>query len=484
MRTEVVSGEALYSGRGLKNSPHTRFTKGNTMTLEGPHLVVAGAGGGLVAALRAARGGKQVLVVEASEHFRRGNNTSISTAMIPGIGSRWQTAVGIDDSVERFVADVDKKTAGTGNLELAATLARASVPMLEWMADDLGFDLSLVTDFNYPGHSALRCHTLEGRHGSVLLDLLVKAVEAEDNIDLFVPARLTRVLVDDQGAVSGVVIEMPDGTTEEIPTAAVLLATNGYAGDPALVAEHMPDIAAAQYHGSEHSRGDALRIGAELGAVPAQLDAYQGHAALSRHASTLVGWATVMHGGIVLNTEGRRFGDESAGYSEFAPLLATQPGAEGWILIDAEIHERCLAFTDYVHCVEAGAILWGDDVAAIASAMKLPAEAVAEELAAVAAVAAGERADQFGRTSFDHSLAPRYAAVRIVPALFHTQGGLVVDEHARVLRSDETPIEGLYASGGAAQGISGHGSSGYLAGNGLLPALGLAFLAADHVVAR
>jgi fumarate reductase flavoprotein subunit len=32
-------------------------------------------------------------------------------------------------------------------------------------------------------------------------------------------------------------------------------------------------------------------------------------------------------------------------------------------------------------------------------------------------------------------------------------------------------------------GISGHGAGGYLAGNGLLPALGLAFLAAEHVAA-
>jgi fumarate reductase flavoprotein subunit len=42
-------------------------------------------------------------------------------------------------------------------------------------------------------------------------------------------------------------------------------------------------------------------------------------------------------------------------------------------------------------------------------------------------------------------------------------------------------IDGLYASGGAAEGISGHGAAGYLAGNGLLPALGLAYLAADHL---
>ncbi|HET6692998.1 MAG TPA: FAD-binding protein, partial [Pedococcus sp.] len=68
------------------------------MSDERPDLVVAGAGGGLVAALRAAQLGLDVLVVEASEHYRQGNNTSMSTAMIPGAGSRWQREVGIEDS--------------------------------------------------------------------------------------------------------------------------------------------------------------------------------------------------------------------------------------------------------------------------------------------------------------------------------------------------------------------------------------------------
>ena len=50
------------------------------MSETGPGMVVAGAGGGLAGALRAAQCGLDVLVVEASEHYRRGNNTSMSTA--------------------------------------------------------------------------------------------------------------------------------------------------------------------------------------------------------------------------------------------------------------------------------------------------------------------------------------------------------------------------------------------------------------------
>ncbi|KQU03933.1 fumarate reductase [Rhodococcus sp. Leaf7] len=447
------------------------------MSEDGPDLVVAGAGGGLVAALRAAELGLDVLVVEASEHFKRGNNTAMSTAMIPGAGSRWQEEAGIEDSPAMFVDDVMRKTKGSADRDLAQALADVSAPLVEWMADHLSIPLTLVTDFAYPGHSALRCHTVEGRHGSILLDHLVRAVTENPRIDVLSPARLTDVVIED-GRVRGAVVTLPDGTTETIPTGAVLLATNGYGGDHDRVAEHVPEIADARYHGSEYSRGDALAIGDRLGAASAYLDSYQGHAALSKKASTLVGWATIMHGGVVLDVTGRRFGDETTGYSEYAAHLAARPDSEGWIVIDKDIHDKCLSFTDFRQTVESGAVVWADDLSALAAATGLPVEAVVEEMAAVQQYARGEAQDPFGRSSFEHELTAPYAAVRIVPALFHTQGGLVVDGTARVLRPDGTAIDGLFASGGAAMGISGHGAAGYLAGNGLLPALGLAYLAA------
>ena len=185
----------------------------------------------------------------------------------------------------------------------------------------------------------------------------------------------------------------------------------------------------------------------------------------------------------MVDTTGRRFGDESTGYSEYGPQLAARPGATGWIILDQRVHDLCLPFTDFRQTVDGGALVWADDAAGLAEATGLPADALAEELAATEATARGEGSDRFGRTSFEAPLTPPYAAVKVMPALFHTQGGLVVDGHARVLTADDTPIPGLYASGGAATGISGHGAAGYLAGNGLLPALGLAYLAANDLPA-
>lgn len=454
------------------------------MSTDGPDLVVAGAGGGLAGALRAAQLGLDVLVVEVSEHYRRGNNTSMSTAMVPGAGSRFQRDAGIDDSPEEFLADVMRKTRGQADERLARALTTLSPRLVEWLADDVGLPLQLVTDFHYPGHSHDRCHTIEGRHGTLLLDHLVREVGRSPRVDVLVPARLVDVLLDDEARVRAAFVEMPDGTREEIPTPTVLLATNGYGADRDLVAEHMPEISSAVYHGSDASRGDALRVGTRLGAASAYLDAYQGHGALARRSATLVGWATVMHGGVVVGADGHRFGDETTGYSEYAAVIAAQPGASGWIVLDQRIHDACQVFTDFRQTVESGALVWADDAPGLAEVTGLPQDALTEELQTTATLARGEGADRFGRTFFEAEMVPPYAAVQVVPALFHTQGGLVVDEHARVIRADGSPIEGLYASGGAAAGISGHGAAGYLAGNGLLPALGLAYLAADHAASR
>lgn len=446
--------------------------------VEGPDLVVAGAGGGLVGALRAASRGLSVLVVERNEHFAVGNNTAMSTAMVPGAGTRWQREAGVEDSAETFLADIMVKTHGEADVRLATALAAVSAPLVEWLADGLGLPMSLVTDFPYPGHSELRCHTVPGRAGRSLLQHVVRDARRSPLIDLMVPATLTDVIAGADG-VEAVVVSTPSGQ-ERIPTRAVLLATNGFAADAAMVAEYIPEIADAVYHGSEGSTGDALRIGTALGAASAYLDAYQGHAALAMPAATLAGWATVMHGAFLVDGQGRRFGDETTGYSEYAAQVLQHAEGHAWIILDERVHQACLAFHDYRDTVESGAVRWADDIAALASSTRLHLETLALTLDRARASASGEP-DEFGRTYWEQPLQPRFAAIAVRPALFHTQGGLVVDEHARVVTPADQPIVGLYASGGAAAGISGHGAGGYLAGNGLLPAFGLAYLAAEHV---
>jgi fumarate reductase flavoprotein subunit len=65
----------------------------------------------------------------------------------------------------------------------------------------------------------------------------------------------------------------------------------------------------------------------------------------------------------------------------------------------------------------------------------------------------------------------------VTGALFHTQGGLVVDRNAQVLRPDGSALPNLFAGGGVARGISGPDVTGYLPGAGLCMAITLGRLA-------
>lgn len=91
-------------------------------------FIVAGAGGGLIGALRAAELGASVLLVEATEHYLRGNNTSMSTAMFPGAGSRWQRDAGISDSAAGFAADIMKKTKNSADSTLVKAEHKLKLP--------------------------------------------------------------------------------------------------------------------------------------------------------------------------------------------------------------------------------------------------------------------------------------------------------------------------------------------------------------------
>ena len=443
--------------------------------------VVAGAGGaGLSAAIAAAQAGRSVLVLEQSETFREGCCTSMSTAMIPAAGTRWQLEAGIDDDAATFAADVMRKTKGGADATLTRALTEVGPALVDWLADGCDVPLQLVTDLLYPGHSRLRCHTVADRAGSTLLRHLLEAAQRTDGLELVAPMRLVDVELDAAGAVRAAVAETPDGARERVETRSVVLATCGFGANEQLVRRHCPEIAGSLYHGGDGANGDGLLIGRRLGADTAFLDAYQGHGSVADPHSVIVTWATVVHGGVIVNAHGERFGDESTGYSEFARQVIAQPGAHAWTVIDGRIEATLEAFADWQRLRASGAIRSAGGLDELAAVIGAPPAALAATLAAADACARAGAPDPFGRTAWEAPLQPPYLAVRITGALFHTQGGLRTDGEARVLHGGR-PIPGLYAAGGAAQGISGHGADGYLAGNGLLGALGLGFLAGSSL---
>lgn len=445
-------------------------------------LAIIGAGAcGVTAALAARAGGIEPLVLER-DPLPRGS-TAMSSGFVPAPGSRAQRARGIDDSPARFMADVQAKAAGRADPVLAQAYADAAGPAIDWLSDAHGVPFDLLEGFLYPGHSVARMHAVPERTGEALLGRLWRAAEA-DGIALMTDAAVVELVTDGYGTILGLVAERPDGSREAIGTQAVLLACNGYGGDPSLVARWIPALAGARYFGHAGNRGDAVRWGESLGAGLADLSACQGHGSLAEPHGILITWALMTEGGVQVDAEGRRFWNEHEGYSEAALAVLARPGNVAWDVYDARLHALGMTFPDYRQAYEAGAVREGRDAAALAAATGLPAAALEATLAEIDALGRQGATDRFGRR-FDapRRLAPPYFAVKVTGALFHTQGGLTVDARMRVLRRNGRPLPNLWAAGGAARGVSGDALSGYLSGNGLLSAIAGGWLAGNAAAA-
>jgi fumarate reductase flavoprotein subunit len=438
-------------------------------------LVIIGAGGtGLTAGLAAADAGIDVQILERDRRPR--GSTAMSTGLIPAAGTIEQAQAGIEDSPEQFVADIMAKTKHRTDAAIARRLAEESADTISWLRDRHGIPLALVQGFRYPGHSAMRMYGTPGRSGAELMDALYAAAERA-GITILPDATVTE-LICDSDRVTGLRFTRPDGGQETVNCGAVILACSGFGGAAAEVARLIPQMADALYHGHPGNSGDALRWGIALGAATADLDSYQGHGGLAAGYGIPILWPLIMEGGFQVNAAGARFSDETAGYSEQAARVNAQPGRIAWSIFDERLHELMLQFEDYREAIRAGAIIQAATVTDLAQACKLPAAALAQTMTDVARMAAGQAADPFGREfHIKPALQPPYRAAKVTGALFHTQGGLVVDENARVLKKAGDALPNLFAGGGAARGISGPGADGYLAGNGLLTATALGKLA-------
>ena len=434
-------------------------------------LVIGGGGCGLVAAIAAADGGLRTAVLEKLD--RPGGNTALSTGSIPGAGTRFQRAAGIDDDAETMAADLLTIAGQHDALALSERLCAISAPLVEWLVDRVGARIDIVTDYTHVGHSVPRLHAPQSRRGADLVHDLIAAAEQRD-IPIAVGNSVSRLLVDDGGAVIGVEVN-----GEPIAAHKVLLACNGYAGDATLMQELCPDIAQATYFGALGSTGEAIRWGRELGAACGNLAAYQGYAAVADPHGSILSWTTIEKGGILVGPNGQRFGDESAGYSGFAANVMAQ-GERAFALYDARIDAIARREEEYVELCHYGAVVTASDLSTLATRFDLPVDALVATINAYQRAASGDAVDAHGRTSFGIApLEPPFAMARVRPGVFHSQGGLMVDGDARVLNYDGAAIPNLFAGGGAAVGISGrHGADGYASGNGLLTALGLGWIAA------
>lgn len=439
-------------------------------------VLIVGAGAcGLTAALAAADSSASLLVLERDSS--PAGTSAMSTGLIPAAQTQEQRDAEIPDTPEIFSADILKKSGGRAEESVVRRLAEESAETIAWLQSRHKVPLSLVHGFVYPGHNQRRMYGTPNRTGSELIAALVDACREAD-VDILVDAYADSLIIDEQKRVLGVAYRRPDGGVEQVGCKSLIVATCGFAGNAEMVSRWMPEMAGAVFHGHPGADGSAVCWGEAIGARLGDMTGYQGHGGLAHGYGVPILWPTIMGGGFQVNRMGERFSDEALGYSEQAAKILRQPDAAAWTIFDRRIEEAMKQFDDYQDALRAGAVKTADSIHALAEVAGLPVDALKRTFSKIAACAAGNTADDFGRRFGEADLlSPPYKVVRVSGAIFHTQGGLEVDEEARVIGDDGRPFANLFAGGGAARGISGPDAAGYIAGNGLLTATGLGKIA-------
>ena len=440
-----------------------RIVRDGSVPADAPHVPVAivGAGAcGLTAAIALRERGIECVLLERDP--RPQGSTALSSGFIPAAGTRWQRAAGVDDSPEAFAADIQGKARGTAAAHLVEAYTRAAAPALELLAGH-GIDFELLDGFLYPGHHARRMHAVPERTGAALMVALERSAAAA-GATLVTQALARELWVDAGDRVVAIGIQRPDGALEHLRCDTMLLACNGFGGNAAWVRELLPEMRDAPFAGHAGNDGSAIAWGRALGAATADLGGYQGHGSWVVPQGSLMSWAVMMQGGVQVNARGERFHDETEGYSEAAVQVLAQPGGMAWNVFDDRLLELARGFADFRAAQAAGAVRSAPDAPQLAALIGCPPEALAATV----------------RTT---SLGTPLHAVKVTGALFHTQGGLDIDDQARVRRHDGSALPNLWAAGGAARGVSGNAVWGYLSGNGLLSAVAGGWIAAHSIAA-
>lgn len=442
-------------------------------------LIIGGGAAGLTAALAASQDGAVVLVAE--RETRLAGSTALSSGLIPAAETNAQKRQNISDTKNTFYADIMEKNGNSADPNHVNLCVENITLALDWLEAKHGIPFHILDDFLYPSHTNFRMHAVPEVTGEALINYLERAVS---ELDIYVSCNLkiVNLVKSNNGKILGAIGERPDGSTEAISSKTTILACNGYGGNSELISENIPEMKNAIYFGHTGNQGEAVIWGRQLDAKIDHLSGYQGHGSVAHPHGILVTWALMMEGGIQVNKNGKRFSNEHKGYSEQAVNVLSQPEKIAFNIFDGRLCELGRKFEDFRKAEEANALISANTIKGLAKKLGISEGSLSETILEIDVLSEQNSVDRFGRNFDDKNrLQPPYYAVKVTGALFHTQGGLVIDKQARVIQNNGSVIQNLYACGGAACGVSGPDVSGYLSGNGLLTAISLGYIAGKSI---
>jgi 3-oxosteroid 1-dehydrogenase len=349
-------------------------------------------------------------------------------------------------------------------------------------------------------------------------------------IPLWLDSPMTELITDADGTVAGAVVERDGGTLRTRGAkqllrigarGGVILATGGFDHDLDWRRQYLPVLEKDWSFGNPSAMGDGIKAGEKVGGSTDLLDEAWWFPAICWPDGRLQFMLNerMMPSQFVVNGEGKRFINEAAPYMDFAHAMieGQRSGVTHipcWLITDIRSFHRYVVAGHLPipkvpfapvptgwkvprAWLESGVVKEGNSWEELAGKIGVPAGELRRTAERFNELARKGHDDDFNRgdSAYDnyygdptlpnpnlHPLTkPPYYAFAIILGDLGTSGGLRTDEHARVLRDDDTEVRGLYATGNTSAAVMGRSYAG--AGATIGPAMTFGYVAAKHIAA-
>lgn len=404
-----------------------------------------------------------------------GGSTLTSGGSFAFAGTAQQRSLGIDDSPERLVEDLLRISGGRADPALVKLYAGLQLDTHAWLeAQGVVFHkVSLSSNTSVPRtHPTLPGQVMDAMHARVL-DCPAVTWFQETAAERLDPGSGRAWMVKARAR----------GASRVLCAPAVVLASGGFARNPAMVARYAPSLARARAWGGAGNTGDGIVMAMAHGAALADMEYVAGTFGValahypdleSRPGDEVLLRMAMYRGAIAVNLGAERFADESLSYKILGTRCLEQPGGVAFQVFDQPIMDqsaRAPNLNDFEDAFARGVIHRAATLADLARAVGLSPERLAATVGRYnAAVTRGHDPD-FGRATLGGGYGtpvridtPPYYILPCCTALLATYCGLRVDTDMRVLRGDGSPVPGLYAAGETVGGFHG---AGYMSGSAL-----------------
>ncbi len=473
-------------------------------TITAQVCVVGGGGTGLAAGVQARQLGLETVLLE--KHASTGGSF-IGTEGLFGVGSHWQKEAGETVTASDVIEECMDYHHWIPDYEMYKKFFNKTAETIDWL-EGIGVEFDHVQAL---GDSHVCWHIYKGSiHPGV--EFMESMLTAAKNVDLDIQTNCAgkRLLLDEEGNVSGVLALRGDDTVVKVEAPVVILATGGYSNNTDLVA-HLtglnPDFLMPS--GVDGRDADGIKmakeIGADLATDPGTMMFY---GPVCRGAS----WggavcACTLQPILWVNQDAKRFVREDMFLKNFAFAgLAVKKQRKVWTLCTQALIDRFAAgegalagvgvyvqegspieglSDELARLMKTGDVYTADTIEDLAKKIELDASALEETIATYNEFCSAGLDGDFHKPAKDlvalvDGDGPYYA-FDCQDAYFTTCGGLKVTPDTHVLDTEGAEISGLYAGGCDTGGFFGDAYDvGIAAGSGASWAINSGRIAAEQ----